>query len=479
MNTCVRLSLVALLGMLCTARGEAQLCCPVSECLTPVVTYQTVNETREVTAYRIEYETVCDERQITCQRPVWETQIQKRRYTVARPVTETSEREERYTVLRPVWETRIRDCSYDRIRCVQETAEREERYTVLRPVLETHEREERYTVRRPIYETAYRTEQYTVMRPVVSSRTEYVDQGCYRDQLVYRAGPVRTRLTWQPGTYVTDPLSGRVGYKRAGLFWTPVQCGRYEVQRAWQPNLVAQEIRQTSYVPMLAQRQVPVQVCRYQEEQICRKIPYQVCRTVAEEHVRKVPYTVLRQVVERVEQKVPVKVCRMESHEQVRKIPVTTCRMVYEEREEEIPVRVCRMESVQQTIRVPRLVEKRIPLKYTCVVPQVVTCQMPATSACCVPLGCLTDGATTSVEISPSEETETRKPSEGQPTLAPRKKEADAADQTPAIPKDPAYGQPQGEQEPAPAEATQAVDEGEKQPDSQGGVHAPKSDPDN
>jgi hypothetical protein len=253
-------------------------------------------------------------------------------------------------------------------------------------VWETATRQECYTVRRPVYETAYRTECQTVMQPVTSYRTEYVDQGCYVEQIVMKPGLPKSRLRWASGSSTLDPMTGAVVYNPPGLYWEQTPRGRYEVQRVWQPNPVAVQVPQTSYVPQTVSRQVPVQVCRYVEEQVVRDVPYQVCRIVREEQVRKVPYTVCRQVVERVEQQVPVQVCRMVTEEQTREVPVTTCRMVYEDRVEQVPYRVCRMEAVQETVQVPRCVEKRIPVTYTTYVPRVVCCRVPI-DACGVPLG--------------------------------------------------------------------------------------------
>ena len=157
---------------------------------------QTVYESRPVTTYRLEYETVFEEREITVQRPVWETEYRERRYTVAKPVLETSEREERYTVMRPVWETSYRDCSYDRVRYVTETEMREQRYVVSRPVWEESFREQRRVVRRPVVETAMQDHRYTTYAPVTTMRTDYVDQGGYVSNWVYRPGVVRNRLGW-------------------------------------------------------------------------------------------------------------------------------------------------------------------------------------------------------------------------------------------------------------------------------------------
>ena len=143
-----------------------------------------------------------------------------------------------------------------------------------------------------------------------------------------------------------------------GLMWVPQkQPDAVTVNRVWQPNVVTQQIPQTSMVPQQQVRKVPFQVCRVVNEEVVRKVPFQVCRMVAEEQVRKVPVTVCRQVTERVERQVPVQTCKMVPELVVRKIPVQTTRMVCEERVDQVPVQVCRIVCEQRTVQVPRCVE--------------------------------------------------------------------------------------------------------------------------
>jgi len=454
--------LVALALLPLFSPAAAQVCCPSP--LTASfggqeyrIVYQTVYEPRQETVWRVEYETVCEERQVTTYRPVWETQMREYRYTVAKPVVETSTREERYTVYRPVWETQMRDCSYNRVRYITETAEREERYVVERPVWETAEREECYTVMKPVVETTYRTEYQTVMKPVTTCRTQYVDQGGFVDQVAVTPMRPANRLRWLPPGCEVDPLTGAPVFRPRGLYWVQIPRTRYEVQRVWQPNVVAQQVPVTTYVPQTVARQVPVQVCRYEAERVVRKVPVQVCRMVREEHVRKVPYTVTKPVVERVERQVPVQVCRMVAEQRVCRIPVTTCRTIYEQRVEQRPVQVCRMVAVQETVRVPRCVEKRTPLTCTYYVPRVVCCRVPL-DPCGVPVA---DYCTPAVSV-PSEQSGTTTPTP-----------AETSSPTPAQP--PAQGTGPGEADVPPSlnnsgdgsatpEATQPSGESSDQP---------------
>ena len=77
--------------------------------------------------------------------------------------------------------------------------------------------EERYCVQRPVMETIQQTQYRTVMRPVTTCRIQYVDRGCYADQVSLVPG-VRTwpRLGWVPATQVVDPVSGLVQVRRGG-----------------------------------------------------------------------------------------------------------------------------------------------------------------------------------------------------------------------------------------------------------------------
>jgi hypothetical protein len=243
-------------------------------------------------------------------------------------------------------------------------------------------------VMKPVVETAYRTECQTVLRPVTTCQTQYVDHGCFGDQLVMKPGLPATRLTWQSATCAVDPATGQTVYQRAGLYWVQTPRGQYEVQKVWHPNVVAQQVQQTNYVPETVTQQVPVQVQKMVAEQCVRKVPVQVCKIVTEQCVRKVP--------------------------------VTTCKMVYEERVEQVPYQVCKMVAQQETIRVPHCVEKQIPVTYTYSVPHLV-CYREPLDACGNPVVVQSNAV-------PSEQPTPAKKSTGAdqpPTLSPEAKPAE------------------------------------------------------
>lgn len=385
------LGLSALLALATPAAAQCTSCASANMTYasgqTYRIVYQTVCEQRQMTAYRIEYETICEERPVTTYKPVWETAVRENRYTVARPVMETSEREEAYTVQRPVYET----------------AEREEAYTVMKPV----------------YETAYRTECHTVLQPVTTYRTQYVDQGCATEQIVMKPAVPVTRLGWQPGTCAVDPGTGQTVYQRAGLYWSQTPRGEYEVQKVWHPNIVAQQIPQTSYVPQTVTQQIPMQVCKYVPQQCVRKVPVQVCRMVTEQCVRKVP--------------------------------VTTCKMVYEERVEQVPYQVCKMVAEQSTVRIPRTVEKRIPVTYTYNVPRLV-CYREPIDACGNPIPTETAMPVTSAQPQAAPVESQPTPALPQPTPATK---ANDADIQPQLPNGTALPQPIDPELKAPANDTE------------------------
>ena len=239
-----------------------------------------------------------------------------------------------------------------------------------------------YTVQRPVTETVMRQQCHTVMQPVVTQQTQMVDQGCYREQVTYKPSWWANRLAWQGGGTTVDPVTGAAVYHAPGFYWVPTNRGTYEVNRVWQPNVVAQQVQQVQYVPQTVTEQVPVQMTSFRTEQVVQKVPYQTCRIVQHEEVRKVPYTVSRPVTEHVDRKVPIQVTRMVTEEQVRRVPYQTCRMVQEERVEQVPTQVCRMESYEETVRIPRVVEKRIPVTYNYTVPRVECFRVPVDDCC-------------------------------------------------------------------------------------------------
>jgi hypothetical protein len=374
MKTHILMSVVALTALGSVSAASAQCCTQQVYRLS----YQTVFDEQQVTAFRIENETVYEQRKVTSYKPVYETEMRERRYMVAKPVYETSEREERYMVNKPVFETQLRDCSYNRVRNVMETSEREERFVVNKPVYETSERDEFYTVRKQVLETAFRDECRTVCEPVTTYTTRYADRGGWQEYQVCRPGPIVNQPVCIPGGCVTDPCTGCVTQLPSRVAYRPVQAPSTMVtNRVWRPNIVAEQFPQTTMVQKQVVNKVPVQVCRYVDEQMVRKVPVTTCRMIAEEHVRKVPVTVCRPVVERVENMVPVQVCKMIQEEVVKKIPVTTCRMVNEEHVDQVPVQVCKMVAEEQTIQVPHCVEKRVPVTYTQRIPRCVVMRVP------------------------------------------------------------------------------------------------------
>ncbi len=257
--------------------------------------YKTIYEQEPVKAYRLEYETVMQEQDLVVSRPQWVTETRERRFTVAKPVFET--------------------------------ATREDRYKVMRPVMETETRYQQQIVRKPVTETAMQNQNYIACEPVTTMRTEYVDRGSYVDQTVFHPGVARNQLRWLPGACAVDPATGTSFYQRGGLQWVQSQTpGTYSVQRQYVPNVVAQQVPQTSYVQKVVTQQVPIQVTRYVDEVVQQPVAVQVCKWVEQEMVR--PVT------------------------------VTTQRIEYEERVEPIQVQTCRWVTETQKVQVPRQVAK-------------------------------------------------------------------------------------------------------------------------
>ena len=115
--------------------------------------------------------------------------------------------------------------------------------------------------------------------------------------------------------------------------------------KIWVPNVVTQQVPQTTYQTKEVVQQVPVQVTSYEDQVIT--------------------------------QKVPIRTFRWQTEEVVHQIPVTTIRYEYEERVEQIPVRVCKMVTEEQIITVPRCVAKWVPVTYHGMRPRTVVRRVP------------------------------------------------------------------------------------------------------
>jgi hypothetical protein len=177
--------------------------------------------------------------------------------------------------MKPEWVTETRRRTYRVAKPVMETSTRNEVYRVMRPVMETETRYQQHTVRRPVTETVMQDRNYVTCEPVTTMRTEYVDRGGFVDQCVYTPGAVTTRLRWLSGTWAVDPATGTTVYQRGGLHWVPEQSpGTYTVARQYVPNVVAQQVPQTTYVQKLVTQQTPVQVTRYVDEVVQQPVQY-------------------------------------------------------------------------------------------------------------------------------------------------------------------------------------------------------------
>jgi hypothetical protein len=302
-------------------------------------------------------ETQYIEETVTTYETVWETEQRERRYSVARQVPETSMTERRHTVQRPVETTEYRDV----VRTVPETSEREERYLVPRQVMETQERQVYETRRVPVQETTIENRTYTVNRPVTNYVETVVDRGHYVNQVNTLPGQSYTRLAWHRANY-TDPVTGESKWRIPGFYWTDMQGPtRYETNRVYQPNYVAQTVPVTSTVQEQRFEQVPVTRTTFQNEQIVRTEQVQVPRTIQEEVVRKIPVTTYKQVVEQT----PVTVRRMVTEEVIEQVPVTSYKTVLEEKVEPYEVKVAKVVPVTRTVRKPITSVKWEPYTYT------------------------------------------------------------------------------------------------------------------
>ena len=259
----------------------------------------------------------------------------------------------------------FREETFTETKFVTETAEREEEFTDHRPVVETSFHEQQYTVQRPVVETQYVDQQFTVQRPVVETQNRLSSS-----RQCVPSRPCKTKPLMPAAS------SHNKWYTRAGSVLTQAQSSwlwdisghrnkpqTVQTQLMHRPNLITQQVAQTSFVPEVQQVQVPVQVQRMQTEVVSQRVPVQVqrmqsevvtqkvpvqtTRMVATTQVRKIPYTVQRPITETKTRKVPVQQQRWVSEERVRKVPVQTTRTVYETRSEPIEVQYYEQEEVK------------------------------------------------------------------------------------------------------------------------------------
>jgi hypothetical protein len=315
------------------AGASAQDCAPCRQ------VYRTIYDEQRVTAYRLTYETAFEEREVTTMKPEWVAETRQRTYRVCKPVAETSTRNEVHRVTKPVMET-------------------ETRY-------------QQHVVRKAVCETVMQNQNVTTCEPVTTMRTQYVDQGGYVDQCVTTPGTVRNRLQWLPGAYFTDPRTGTQVYHRGGLHWVPTETpGATTVQRQYVPNIVAQQIPQTTYVQKVVTQQTPVQVTKYVDEVVQQPVQVQVQKWVTEEVTR--PVT------------------------------VTSYKYQYEDRVEDYQVQTMHWVSQVNKVQVPHTVAKWTPYVTTRLVPRTV-CEQAPLSGCDPCAQSTTMGYPPSTTVVPSE----------------------------------------------------------------------------
>jgi len=187
---------------------------------------------------------------------------------------------------------------------------------------------------KPVYETAYRTG----VPHGLSAGHDVPDP----PRLIKAATPT---IVLKPGSaddaafLAASRVFGRSGYRPDSLpasgvvLVTDRREAATKFQKVWHPNVIAQQVQQTNYVPQTVAEQVPMQVVKYMPEQIVRKVPIQVCRMVTSSKSAG---------------------CRSQP-----------TRPSMKSASKPVSYQVCRMVAEQQTIRVPHTVEKRIPVTYT------------------------------------------------------------------------------------------------------------------
>ena len=326
---------------------------PSAQAQVPCQTYRLervpVTVERPVTSYRQVTEWVTETRDVTEFKDVRETET--RRTVSYKPVFDTEEVLETRTVRKPITETRVETRTRNVWEYEDIVEQREEVITVPKEIRETHYRDVQQVQRVPTTTTVMQNEAVTTLRPVTSYHTQYVDQGGYVNQVVQSPSTVSNRLRWLPPNWTYDPVSGVNVTQRRGLYWVPtVNPGTVSVQQAYVPNVVAQHIPVTNYVPETHVQQRPVQVTQYVDQVSVTRVPYEQVRTEYEQQVVQRPVTVRRPVMRQIVEEVPITETRW-VEEQVQ-VPVRTQRVRYEEVVEEHPVEVLRRVPVVKQVEV-------------------------------------------------------------------------------------------------------------------------------
>ncbi|MEO1614602.1 MAG: hypothetical protein AAFV88_02055 [Planctomycetota bacterium] len=366
-----------------TASGQ-ELCFPQAYSLRPTTVYeqQTVERLRptyrtrmveqEVTSYRPVVKSRTEMREIRVPVTTMETSYQEEQFSVWKPVTETSYRDETYNETRLVTETQMRDEQYTTFRPVTETKVYQRQYSVQRPVTETRMYQQQYSVQRPVTETQLQTQQYLSYRPQTQVYNQTVDAGGYVPETTITPGQVGLGVQYQRGLYATPGPLGIFARVRGGNvvapYYTPPVA---RTQMVYRPNYVNQQIAQTSYQPVMEQRQVPVQVQRMQTEVVTQNVPVQSTRLETQVMTENVPVQTTRMVPTTMVRKVPFVVQRPVTETKTRRVPITSQRWIKEERVRRVPVQTSKV--VYETRRVPHTVQ------YTEYEPVVTTVKRPVT----------------------------------------------------------------------------------------------------
>ncbi|MEM6474168.1 MAG: hypothetical protein AAF802_31815, partial [Planctomycetota bacterium] len=306
-----------------SAAFAQDVCFPQAYRLRPTTIY----EQRVVERMKPVFETRMVEQPVTSYRPVLRKKTEMREVRVPVNTIETSYREETFTVWKPVTETSYRDETFTETRYVTETGEREEQYTTFRPVTETKMYQRQYSVarpvtetqiyqqqvavQRPVVETQLRTEQYLSYRPQTQVYNQTVDAGGYVPQTTVTPGQVGYGLQYQRGLYATPGPLGLFARVRGGNVVAPYYKPPVaQTQFVYRPNYVNQQISQTSYQPVVEQRQVPFQVQRMQTELLTQNVPVQTTRMQTELVTENVPVQTTRMIPTTMTRKVPFVVQR-------------------------------------------------------------------------------------------------------------------------------------------------------------------------
>jgi hypothetical protein len=193
-----------------------------------------------------------------------------------------------YTVYKQIKKVAYHEVTETIMTRVPETTYVERQRVVCKPVWDTQYVQRQVTICKPVHQTTMVTQQYTVCKPV--STSHQVVEYCMQPTT----------------TYATVPVTQKCGL--CGKMKPACGC-QVVAQTCYTPIPVTRTVVQTTMVPEVMTKQVPVTTTTLVPETKVETIPIKTCRMVQEVVTEKVPFTTFHCVPKTIVKKIPYKYC--------------------------------------------------------------------------------------------------------------------------------------------------------------------------